>query len=98
MPQGSQDSLQAIVLGMPFLSCVAQEAQSFLCPARPSQCGTQGHLRGSACSGLGAASATPDSWLSGAKCNRGEWPEVVPFPRDSKYGLLSQEPKGQPLE
>lgn len=42
-----------------FLSCVAPVAKSFLYPARPSEGGTQGHLGGSARSGLGVAPAAP---------------------------------------
>ena len=94
VPQMSWDTLQAIALGMPFLPCMAQEARSFLCPARPSEVRTQGHQRGSACSGLGVAPATPDFWLAGAKCDRGEWPEGVSFPRDSEHGLPSWSHQG----
>lgn len=46
-----------------FFPCMAQEARSFLCPSRPSEVRTQGHQRGSACSGLGVAPATPGFWL-----------------------------------
>ena len=53
------DSLQAMALGMPSPLCMAQEARSFLCLPRPSEVRTQGQLRGSACSGLGAPLATP---------------------------------------
>lgn len=53
------DSLQAMALGMPSPLCMAQEARSFLCLTGPSEVRTQGHQRGSACSGLGALLETP---------------------------------------
>lgn len=82
--------------GAAFHSRAAREARR-TCSARSSEVRTQGHLRGSACSGLGVAPATLDSWLARAKCDRGEWPEGVPFPKDREHGLPSSEPTGQAL-
>lgn len=60
--------------GDAFSFCTPRGAGRFPCPARSSQIGTQSHPRGSACSGLGTAPASPDSWLAGANCDSSDWP------------------------